>query len=152
MTTDNPIVTVLKNSIGKPFASNPSQYAIWLGGILREVEAGRLTVEYTIRKEMLNGMGTFHGGVIAGILDDLMGTTVVSLGAEKAYTTISLQVDYFYPSKEHDIVTAKTSIVKKGNTLHNVQCELWNLSTNRLLARGTSNLLKIDLDVRYPKG
>jgi len=148
----NPIVQVLQNHIGKPFTANPSQYAVWLGGILREAEEGKLTVEYVIRKEMLNGMGTFHGGVIAGILDDLMGTTVVSLNLENAYTTISLHVDYFYPAKENDVVTAKSSVIKKGNTLHNIQCELWNLSTNKLLARGTSNLLKIDLKVSYPKG
>jgi acyl-coenzyme A thioesterase 13 len=147
---DNKIVAILKSTIGKEFRENPSKYGAWLGGKLIEVEEGKLTAEYTVRKEMSNGIGTLHGGVIAGILDDLMGTTVVSLGSKNCYTTVNLNIDYFYPAKEGDVITAKAFMVKKGNIIHHVQAELWNLSTGKLLAKGSSNLLKIDVEVKYP--
>lgn len=147
---DNKIVEVLKSYIGKEFKENPSKFGAWMGGILREVEEGKLTSEFVVRKEMANGIGTLHGGVIAGILDDLMGTTVVSLGSKNCFTTVNLNIDYFYPAKEGDVITAKAFMVKKGTVIHHVQAELWNLSIGKLLAKGSSNLLKIDVEVKYP--
>ncbi|HWZ23515.1 MAG TPA: PaaI family thioesterase [Cytophagaceae bacterium] len=146
---ENKILAVMREYIDKEFRNNPSRYGAWLKGILKEAEEGKLTAEFVVRKEMTNGIGTLHGGVIAGILDDMMGATVVSLGAKYFYTTINLNVDYFYPGKVDDVLTAKAFIVKKGTMIHHAQCELWNLSTNKLLAKGTSNLLKIDVEVKH---
>jgi len=147
---ENKIVAILKSNIGNVFKENPSKFGAWFGGKLIEVEEGKLSAEYRVRTEMLNGIGTLHGGVIAGILDDLMGTAVVSLGSKNCYTTVNLNIDYFYPAKEGDVVTAKAFMVKKGNVIHHVQAELWNLAIGKLLAKGSSNLLKIDVEVKYP--
>ncbi|HSZ25651.1 MAG TPA: PaaI family thioesterase [Cytophagaceae bacterium] len=146
---ENKVIKVLKQHIGKIFENNPSHYGVWLGGILVEVEEGRLTAEYTVREEMINAIGTLHGGIIAGILDDMMGTVVVSLGSKHFYTTVNLNVDYFYPARAGEVVTAKAFLVKTGKMIHHAQAELWNLSTNKLLAKGTSNLLKIDTEVKH---
>ena len=146
---ENKILPIFKSFIGREFENNPSRYGAWLKGVLREVEEGQLTAEFIIRKEMTNGIGTLHGGVIAGILDDMMGATVVSLGAKNFYTTVNLNVDYFYPGREGDVITAKTFMIKKGRQIHHVQGELWNLATNKLLAKATSNLLRIDTEVKH---
>jgi acyl-coenzyme A thioesterase 13 len=148
---ENKILPYFKSQIGKEFANNPSRYGAWLNGILKEAEEGQLTAEFTVRKEMTNGIGTLHGGVIAGILDDMMGATVVSLGNKNFFTTVNLAVDYFYPARENDVLTAKAFMIKKGNHIQHVQCELWNLSINKMIAKGNSNLLKIDVEVKQPK-
>ncbi len=148
---ENKILPILKAHIGKEFVNNPSRYGTWLKGILTEAEEGKLTAEFTVRKEMTNGIGTLHGGVIAGILDDMMGATVVSLGDKHFFTTVNLNVDYLYPAREHDVLTAKAFMIKKGRQIHHVQCELWNLSTNKLIAKGNSNLLRIDVEVPNAK-
>ncbi len=146
---ENKVLAVMKASIGKLFDNNPSRYGAWLKGILKEAEEGKLTAEFIVRNEMTNGIGTLHGGVIAGILDEMMGATVVSLGAKNFFTTVNLNVDYFYPARENDVLTAKSFIVKKGTMIHHAQAELWNLATNKLLAKATSNLLKIDVEVKH---
>ena len=146
---ENKVLAVMKAYIDREFVNNPSRYGAWLKGILKEAEEGKLTAEFVVRKEMTNGIGSLHGGVIAGILDDMMGATVVSLGAKYFYTTVNLTVDYFYPGKLDDVLTAKAFVIKKGTMIHHVQCELWNLSTNKLLAKGNSNLLKIDVEVKH---
>jgi acyl-coenzyme A thioesterase 13 len=146
---ENKVLAVLKEYLDKEFVNNPSRYGAWLKGVLKEVEEGKLTAEFVVRKEMTNGIGTLHGGVIAGILDEMMGATVVSLGAKYFYTTVNLNVDYFYPARENDVITAKAFMVKKGTMIHHVQCELWNMATNKLLAKATSNLLKIDVEVKH---
>ena len=147
--SENKILPIFKSYLNKEFENNPSRYGAWMKGILREVEEGKLVVEYVVRKEMTNGIGTLHGGVIAGILDDLMGATVVSLGAINFYTTINLSVDYFYPGREGDVLTAKSVIIKKGKQIHHLEAELWNLATNKLLAKANSNLLRIDTEVKH---
>ncbi|HVD97895.1 MAG TPA: PaaI family thioesterase [Cytophagaceae bacterium] len=146
---ENKVLPIFKSYIGKEFENNPSRYGAWLKGILKEAEEGMLVAEFIVRKEMTNGIGTLHGGVIAGILDDIMGATVVSLGDPNFYTTVNLTVDYFYPGKENDLLTAKAFIIKKGKQIHHVQAELWNLSTNKMLAKGNSNLLRIDVPVKH---
>lgn len=145
---ENKILPVLKAYIGKEFENNPSRYGAWLKGILTEAEEGSLTAEFTVRKEMTNGIGTLHGGVIAGILDDMMGITVVSLGDKNFFTTVNLTVDYLYPARENDVLTAKAFMIKKGKQIHHVQAELWNLATNKMIAKGNSNLLRIDAEIK----
>jgi acyl-coenzyme A thioesterase 13 len=146
---ENKVLKVMRENIDREFVNNPSRYGAWLKGILKEAEEGKLIAEFIVRKEMTNGIGTLHGGVIAGILDEMMGATVVSLGAKYFYTTVNLNVDYFYPARENDVLTAKAFIVKKGTMIHHAQAELWNLATNKLLAKATSNLLKIDVEVKH---
>jgi acyl-coenzyme A thioesterase 13 len=145
---ENKILSLLQAHIGKEFPQNPSRFGAWLRGVLTHVEAGSITAEFVVRSEMINAIGTLHGGIVAGILDDLMGITVVSLGSKNFYTTVNLNVDYFYPAKEGDVVTAKAFMIKKGNHIHHVQAELWNLSNQKMLAKATSNLLKIDVEVK----
>ncbi len=147
--TENKALAIMKAHIGHKFPNNPSKLGAWLEGTILEAEEGMLVAEYLVRPEMTNGIGTLHGGAIAAILDDQMGATIVSLGAPNFYTTVNLIVDYFYPSVAGDVVTAKTSMVKRGKQIQNVQCELWNLKTNKLLAKGTSNLLRIDVPVKH---
>jgi uncharacterized protein (TIGR00369 family) len=88
---------------------------------------------------MTNPMGTLHGGVTAAIVDDLIGATLFSYGEEHFYTTLNIVVDYFSPAKEGDDIVAETKLIKKGNQLVNVQCEVHNSDRSKLIARGYSN-------------
>ena len=47
-------------------------------------------------------------------------------------------------SKENDNIVAETQIIKRGKQFVNAQCEIWNADKTRLIARGTSNLFKIN--------
>ena len=114
---------------------------------MQAVEYGALEVEVLVRPEMLNPAGTFHGGVIAGLMDDIIGATIFTLGKKNFFTSVNLVVDYFAPAKQGDQLIAKTSIVKEGATVINAQCELWHPVKNRLVARGTTNLMKIDVEI-----
>jgi acyl-coenzyme A thioesterase 13 len=52
-------------------------------------------------------------------------------------------IDYFASAKEGDLIQGKTSIVKRGRTIINLQCDIILLSKQRLIARGCSNMLNI---------
>ncbi|WP_205313842.1 PaaI family thioesterase [Pedobacter nanyangensis] len=134
---------IFQSFIGKEVENSPSNFMNWLKPTVISAEKGSLHCSYVVRKEMTNPYGILHGGITAGIIDDLIGATVFTLGLPNAYTTVNNNIDYFAPAKEGDTITAKTSIVKQGRTIINVQCEVFLPTKNRLIARGYSNMLNV---------
>lgn len=133
----------LQSFTGKELSGSPSPYMNWLKPVVVSAAPGELIFSYIVRKEMTNPMGTIHGGVIAGIIDDLIGATVYSLGLKDNYTTVNNSIDYFAPALEGDQIIAKTAIVKRGRTIINLQCEVILPAKNRLIAKGYSNMINI---------
>ncbi|RYE21579.1 MAG: PaaI family thioesterase [Sphingobacteriales bacterium] len=115
----------------------------WLRPIVLSAEKGSLKCSYIVRKEMTNPMAVLHGGVTAGIIDDLIGATVYTLGLASHFTTVNNSIDYFAPAKEGDEIVAETTIIKRGRTIINLQCEIWLPAKSRLIARGYSNMLNV---------
>ncbi len=134
----------LKQFIGKEFDQSPSPFMKWLNPIVLSVEEGQLEFQYTVRPEWLNPIGNLHGGVTAAIIDDVIGATMFSLNENSFITTINNVIDYFSTAKENDNIVAETKIIKRGRQFVNAQCEIWNADKTRLIARGTSNLFKIN--------
>lgn len=134
----------LKRFIGKEFTQSPSPFMKWLNPIVLSVEEGHLEFQYKVRPEWLNPIGNLHGGVTAAIIDDIIGATMFSLNENSFITTINNVIDYFSTAKENDNIVAETIIIKRGKQFVNAQCEIWNADKTRLIARGTSNLFKIN--------
>jgi len=84
---------------------------------------------------MTNPMQVLDGGVSAGIMDDIIGATEFTINLSHPYTTINNCIDYFAPAREGDIIEARSSVVKRGKQIINLQCELWLPAKNRLIAR-----------------
>ena len=137
-------LTQLKQFIGKEFDQSPSPFMKWLNPTVISVEEGQLEFQYTVRPEWLNPVGNLHGGVTAAIVDDIIGATMFSLNENSFITTINNVIDYFSTAKENDNIVAETKIIKRGKQFVNAQCEIWNADKTRLIARGTSNLFKIN--------
>lgn len=134
----------LQSFIGKEFSESPSPFMRWLNPLVISAEEGQVEFQYTVRPEWLNPMGNLHGGVTAAIMDDIIGATMFSLNEKSFITTINNAIDYFSTAKENDRIIAETKIIKRGKQFVNAQCEIWNSDKTRLIARGTSNLFKIN--------
>ncbi|SEM59134.1 uncharacterized domain 1-containing protein [Chryseobacterium taichungense] len=134
----------LKQFIGKEFTQSPSPFMKWLNPIILSAEEGKLEFQYTIRHEWLNPAGNLHGGITAAIVDDIIGATMFSLNESSFITTINNVIDYFSTAGENDIIIAETKIIKRGKQFVNAQCEIWNADKTRIIARGSSNLFKIN--------
>jgi len=145
----NKSLALFKANIGKDATHSPSPLLRWLNPTLVSAEEGALEFSYIIREEMTNPMHILHGGTTAAIIDDAIGATVFSLGNTHLYNTVNLNVDYFSTAKEGDTIIAKTAMVKKGNQIMNVQCEVWNAEKTRLIAKGYSNLLKTKVENKF---
>jgi uncharacterized protein (TIGR00369 family) len=141
MTYQTPL-QALQAYTGKEFDISPSPLTRWLKPIVVSAERGRLCFSYTVREEMCNPMKTLHGGISAAIIDDMIGAVLYSLEEEFFYTTVNLAVDYFAPAFKDNKILAEAFVVKKGSQVVHAQCEIWNENKSRMIARGSSNLLK----------
>ncbi|RYF92993.1 MAG: PaaI family thioesterase, partial [Chitinophagaceae bacterium] len=79
----------------------------------------------------------------AGIIDDLIGATVFTLDLSVPFTTVNNNIDYFAPAKEGDLITAETTIIKRGRMIINLQCDIMLPAKERLIARGYSNMMAL---------
>ncbi|AZB31154.1 PaaI family thioesterase [Chryseobacterium balustinum] len=134
----------LKSFIGKEFTASPSPFMRWLNPVVVSAEEGQIEFQYIVREEWLNPMGNMHGGLTAAIMDDIIGATMFSLNEKNFIVTVNNSIDYFSTAKENDTIVAETKIIKRGKQFVNAQCEIWNADKTRLIARGTSNLFKIN--------
>jgi acyl-coenzyme A thioesterase 13 len=136
----NPILEYLQAHLGQRFSEGPSALGRWLDGTLVAAEEGALTADFQVRDEMLNPAGLLHGGVIAAIMDDLIGAAVYTLGQQHLFVSLNLNVDYLYGARLGETVRARAEVVKQGKKIMHVDCRLTN-ADGRLLAKGTSNLI-----------
>lgn len=131
-----------KQHIGKESAQmSPSFTGRWLNGKLTAAEEGSLSVEFVVREEMLNPGQILHGGIATTMMDDVMGMTVFSLGRKDFYATINVSVDFLRPARLGDTVIAKSQVVRAGDSVINITCELAH-TDGKTIARCTSNLVK----------
>ena len=140
----NKALALFQSYIGKDSSESISPLMRWLNPKLLKAEEGELEFSYLIREEMTNPMGILHGGTTAAIIDDAVGAAVFSLGKPNMYTTVNLAVDYFASAKAGETIIAKTAITKNGNQIVNTSCEIWNADKSRMIAKGHSNLIRID--------
>ena len=147
----NARLELFRQAIGKPMGEvSLSGYGRWLNGTLLDVQDdGSMLMEFIIRSEMLNPAQTIHGGVIAGMMDEVIGAAVYSLGKKYLFTTVNLVVDYFSAAKQGDVLHAKVSMVKEGGTIIHIQCELRHTAKERMIARGISNMIRTDVELPF---
>lgn len=138
---ENKRLPFLKQFIGRPMDQHFSPVAKWLNGILLSIDEGAMEVEYHVREDMCNPMGTLHGGIAATILDDIVGTMVYALGREFGFTSVNLNCDFLNPAVVGDVLVAKSTVVRAGKNIIHVEGRLVN-TQGRIIAKCTSNLIQ----------
>ncbi|WP_342088901.1 PaaI family thioesterase [Dyadobacter sp. OTU695] len=139
--TENKRLPFLRQFIGRPMDEHFSPVAKWLNGVLLSIEEGAMEVEYRVREDMCNPMGTLHGGIAATILDDIVGTMVYALGREFGFTSINLNCDFLNPAVVGDVLVAKSTVIRAGKNIIHVEGRLVN-TQGRIIAKCTSNLIQ----------
>lgn len=118
---------------------SPSPYMRWLDGHLIDAKEGEVKVGFTVRKEMCNPADILHGGVISGMMDEVVGIAVFSLGREHFFSTVNLSVDFLRPAKLNDTISVKAKVKRNGNRIINVVAEM--KKEDSLLAMASTNLI-----------
>src|SRR5260370_38544007 len=89
-----------------------------LGLRLVAVHKDGVTVELTVRPDMMNGAGVLHGGVTATMVDAAAGiATNREWGGGGMITTVELKINYFLPVTSGR-VRARAHLMRGGQTVN----------------------------------
>jgi uncharacterized protein (TIGR00369 family) len=109
-------------------------------------EKGKVTMGFDPAEFHYNALGSVHGGVIATVIDMVLGSAVHStLKAGQGFTTLTLELKY------HRAVTAKSGhltaiaeVVTRGREIVTAEAKLVD-KNDRLFANATSTLMILKL-------
>ncbi|HET7310873.1 MAG TPA: PaaI family thioesterase [Mycobacteriales bacterium] len=123
----------------------PPPVASLLGFDIVDVSRGEITFAMTPAEKHYNPIGSVHGGVIATLLDTVMGCALHTLLPRGAwYTTLDINVRYHCGiTLRTGPVTAVGSVLHCGRRTATAEGKVVEQSTGRLMATSTSTLLVV---------
>ena len=132
---------------GKLVRDSRSPAGNWLEFTLEKIEKGSAEITLGIKKEMTNPYGNIHGGMMALVMDEVIGWAVLSLDTDNHYTSLNLNVDFLYAIKEGDTMRAKSQVIRAGKKIIHVDCSVYNME-GVLLGKASSNLIVTSMKPR----
>jgi uncharacterized protein (TIGR00369 family) len=116
-----------------------------IGFVMKSIEPGHAIFEMEADKRHHNPMGTLHGGIYCDLADAAMGFAYAATLAEgETFTTIELKINFF-GAVRNATLTAEARVMKAGNTLGYVECEVKD-QTGKLVAKAASTCMKLRQD------
>ena len=141
---DIPAGSILKfikeNFEGKLVEESRSPAGNWLQFTLEKIEKGSATISLEVKHEMTNPYGNIHGGMMALVMDEVIGWAVVSLDMNANYTSLNLNVDFLYAIKQGDRLKATANVVRAGKKIIHVECRIESMEGTQL-GKASSNLI-----------
>lgn len=125
---------------GKLVQDSRSAAGNWMHFTLEHIEKGSATISLEVKHEMTNPYGNIHGGMMALVMDEVIGWGVVSLDTDNHYTSLNLNVDFLYAIKQGDRLKATSKVVRAGKKIIHVECHVYDMHDN-LLGKASSNLI-----------
>ena len=141
---ENDTILDMKKYIGKKMTFFHSPVTSLLGGTLIDVREGFTEAKFIIKSEWVNIMGTLHGGIIALIIDEMMGITRFTLQKDTYFSTVNLVIDYFRSVKGFESIYIKTIVLKEGKNILFLEAEVFD-NDNNLIAKGSSNVVNSNI-------
>jgi uncharacterized protein (TIGR00369 family) len=109
----------------------------YLGIRTTEVGEGTMTAELDLRDELLNPFGTAHGGVVASLVDHVLGSVLYPLIPRGAWAaTTEFKVNLMAPVRE-GVVRARSEVVGLTKSTAVVRIDVTNADRLVALAQGT---------------
>jgi uncharacterized protein (TIGR00369 family) len=107
-----------------------------------KAEKGKVSVAFDPAEFHYNAMGTVHGGVIATVIDIVLGSAVHStLKAGQGFTTLTLELKYHRAvTAKSGRLTARAEVVTRGRDVVTAEAKLID-KNGRLFANATSTLM-----------
>lgn len=97
---------------------------------LAQLHADGVTVECSLRPELLNAAGVLHGGVTATLVDVAVGVALTRhLGRPRAATTVEMKLNYLRPVAGGK-VSARSYLLKVGSTLCSSRVDVFDSDEN----------------------
>jgi uncharacterized protein (TIGR00369 family) len=110
----------------------------YLGIRFVDLSAGRLVAEMDVRDELLTPFKTLHGGVMAGLVDHVLGCVLYPLMPRGQWAaTTEFKLNYLAPVFGGVTLRAESSVVSLGRRTAVVQVEVTSGDQLVCVAQGT---------------
>jgi len=123
----------------------PPPAASLVGFTLDEVGDGRVVMSLAPREYHYNPIGSVHGGIVATLLDSVMGCAVhTKMPIGRGYTTLEIKVNYLRAVTDRvPLVRAEGRVLHLGRQTALAEASLVD-EAGRIYAQGTSTCLVFD--------
>jgi uncharacterized protein (TIGR00369 family) len=111
------------------------------------IKPGEITYEMTVIEKHLATPKVIHGGMIAAMMDGVIGVAALSLVASegKLVSTVEFKINYFKPAFLGDILTGKGKVDNAGKSIISTSGEIYNQKGEIIAkAMGTLNSYPFD--------
>lgn len=125
----------------------------FIGNQLEFLGAGKIKIKLKITENHLSSPETGHGGVIAAMMDSLLGFTALSqsITVNNLVATVELKVNYLRPVLLNDLLQGTAEIVSMGKSLIVVKGEIQN-QAGEMVSFGTGTFNQYPLEKRINLG
>lgn len=119
----------------------------YLGNNLEFLAPGKIIVKLKVNENHLSSPRTSHGGVVAGMMDSVLGFTALSktITQNNLVATVELKVNYLRPVLLGDELEGTAEIVSLGKSLVVVKGEIKN-QDGKMVSFGTGTFNQYPLE------
>ena len=103
-----------------------------------EADKGAAIVRFIPSEEMENPFGLIQGGILAGMVDNVIGPAVVSAVPDRQTSTIQMSVNFLAPARPGERILGTARVVRLGRTQAYIEAELVRESDKTLLLRASA--------------
>ncbi|UKY84229.1 hotdog fold thioesterase [Elizabethkingia anophelis] len=119
---------------------NQDEFSKWMGIKLIAVKENYCLIEMPVRKEMLNGLKTVHGGVTFAFADSALAFSSNNSG--DAAVALNCVINFTTADKEGDIFRAESKLVNETRKTAVYDINITN-QEQKLVAKFTGTVYKI---------
>ncbi len=118
----------------------------FLKASMLEYGNGKAKMKFLPTEEMLNPFGIIQGGILAGMLDNVIGPAIFSLAPRRPTCTLQMNMNYIGAVKAGDELIGTAEVIHFGRSQVYVEAKL--MRGGKLIATATSTNLFLDLAPR----
>lgn len=112
-------------------------FSKWLGITVDEVSEGYCALHFTVKKEMLNGFSSIHGGALFAAADSAFAFACNSEG--KMAVALDVNISYTRPAQEGEVLKVVAQQINQGKTTGIYEVKITNAAQKLVaLFKGTS--------------
>lgn len=99
---------------------------------------GKITYKMTVKKEHMATPLAIHGGVLAAMMDAVLGVSALSLACEdnNLVSTVEFKINYLQPATLGDVLVGTATIESKGKRIIIVSGSIEAKNRNAIVAKG----------------
>tara|TARA_B100001093_G_C26822585_1_gene1012545 strand:- start:1438 stop:1866 length:429 start_codon:yes stop_codon:yes gene_type:complete len=118
-----------------------NQFGKFLGLELELIKPGEVNYYVTVKEDHLATQSSAHGGFLAGIFDQIIGTAALSMAVldKKVVATVEFKINYLKPAFLNDQLIGNGKVVSNGKRIYTVEGKIHN-QNDELLALGIATL------------